>query len=73
MPVSDAVTTVLTRNAFYKDGYRLLLRISLIQGLVIMLLIGAIISMLLSMETRYVYFATTSDGRIINIVPLNEE
>jgi len=72
MSISDAVTTVLTRNAFYRDGYRLLLRISLVQGIVIVLLIGAIVSMLLSMETRYVYFATTSDGRIINVVPLNE-
>jgi len=72
MTISDAVSTILSRNIFYRDGYRLLLRISLIQGLVLILLIATIISMLLSMDTRYVYFATTSDGRIINIVPLNE-
>ncbi len=72
MALKDAVDTVLTRNVFYKDGYRLLLRISVIQGLVIALQVAAILAMILSMETRFVYFATTSDGRIIQIVPLNE-
>lgn len=72
MALKDAVATVLGRNAFYRDGYRLLLRISVIQGLIIVLLSGAIIAMLLTMEARYIYFATTTDGRIINIVPLNE-
>jgi len=72
MPFKDAVATVLSRNAFYRDGYRLLLRISIIQGIVLVLLVASIVAMLLSMETRYVYFATTSDGRVINIVPLSE-
>lgn len=72
MALKDAVATVLTRNAFYRDGYRMLLRLSIIQGVILVLLVAAIASMLFSMETRYVYFATTSDGRIINIVPLSE-
>lgn len=72
MSVSDAVSTILTRNSFYRDGYRLLLRISLVQGVVIVLLVATILTMVLSIDVKYVYFATTSDGRIINIVPLNE-
>ena len=72
MPIKDAVTTILNRNAFYRDGYRLLLRISFIQAAVIGLLILGIIGLSLTMKTRSVYFATTSDGRIINIVPLSE-
>lgn len=72
MSISDAVSTVLSRNTFYRDGYRLLVRVSLVQGMAIVLLVAAIIAMILTMETRHVYFATTSDGRIINIVPLNE-
>lgn len=72
MSLKDAIDTVLTRNSFYRDGYRLLLRISIIQGLIIALLVAAILAMILSMETRHVYFATTADGRIIRIVPLNE-
>jgi len=72
MPVKDAITTVLNRNSFYRDGYRLLLRISLVQAGVIVLLILAIGGLVMSIKPRSVYFATTSDGRIINIVPMNE-
>src|ERR1700722_7905522 len=72
MPVKDAVATVLNRNAFYRDGYRLLLRISLIQMAVIALLILSLVGMVLTTKTRQVFFATTSDGRIIPIVPLSE-
>ena len=72
MPIKDALSTVLNRNTFYRDGYRFLLRVSLIQAGVIVLLLMAIIGLSLTMKPRSVYFATTSDGRIINIVPLNE-
>jgi len=72
MPIKDAIATVVNRNAYYRDGYRLLLRISIVQGIIILLLIGGLISLALSMETKRIYFATTADGRIINIVPLND-
>lgn len=72
MSIKDAVETVLTRNAFYRDGYRLLLRINIIQGVILALLVAALLAMILSIETRHVYFATTADGRIIKVVPLNE-
>jgi len=72
MPIKDAISTVLNRNAFYRDGYRLLLRISLVQTVVIILMVITIGALVLTMKPRLVYFATTSDGRIINIVPLNE-
>jgi intracellular multiplication protein IcmL len=72
MPVKDAIATILNRNSFYRDGYRLLLRVSLIQTAVIGILVLAILGLYKSTETRPVYFATTSDGRIINIVPLSE-
>jgi intracellular multiplication protein IcmL len=72
MPTKDAIATVLNRNAFYRDGYRVLLRISLIQIGVIILLIAAIVGLVMTIKPHTVYFATTTDGRIINIVPLNE-
>ena len=72
MPIKDALSTVLNRNTFYRDGYRFLLRLSLIQAGVIALLILSIVGLVLTIKPRAVYFATTSDGRIINIVPLNE-
>jgi intracellular multiplication protein IcmL len=72
MAIKDAISTVLNRNAFYRDGYRLLLRLSIIQSIIIVVLAAGIISLFLSIENKRVYFATTSDGRIISIVPLNE-
>jgi intracellular multiplication protein IcmL len=72
MPIKDAIATVMNRNAFYRDGYRMLMRISIIQTFVIVFLVAGLISLLLTMQTKQVYFATTADGRIINIVPLNE-
>lgn len=72
MALKDAVATVVNRNVFYRDGYRLLLRISVIQGVILVLLVAALVAMLMSMDTRYIYFATTSDGRIIQVVPLSD-
>lgn len=72
MPIKDAIATVMNRNSFYRDGYRLLLKISLIQGAIIGLLVFCIVALVLSTHTRNVYFATSTDGRIINLVPLNE-
>lgn len=72
MSVKDAIQTVVSRNAFYRDGYRLMLRISVLQGIVIAVLGAALFGMVVMTETRQIYFATTADGRIINIVPLAE-
>lgn len=71
--MKDAIATVLNRNTFYRDGYRLMLRISVVQLGIIVLLIAAIVALTLTMRVKPVYFATTSDGRIISIVPLNEQ
>ncbi|MCL2474128.1 MAG: DotI/IcmL family type IV secretion protein [Alphaproteobacteria bacterium] len=72
MPIKDAVSTVLNRNSFYKDGYRTLLRISFIQTGIIILLIIAVVSLAATIKVKPVYFATTADGRIIDIVPLDQ-
>ncbi len=72
MAVKDALTTITNRNAFYRDGYRVLLKISLIQLGVIVFLICGILGLVMTIKTHAIYFATTSDGRIINVVPLND-
>jgi intracellular multiplication protein IcmL len=72
MALKDAIATVVNRNAFYRDGYRLLLRISMIQLAIIVLLIVTLVGLIFTVHTRQIYFATTSDGRIIPIVPLSE-
>ncbi len=72
MTIKDAVQTVLNRNNFYRDGYRLLLRVSLIQTITLLVLVGGLVTMVISTKIEHIFFATTADGRIINIVPLNE-
>jgi hypothetical protein len=51
MALRDAISTVLNRNAFYRDGYRLMLRISVIQLSVVVLLIATIIGLVLTIQT----------------------
>ncbi len=72
MTINEAVQTIVNRNNFYRDGYRLMLRISFVQTVAILLLVGGLVTMALSAKVEFVYFATTTDGRVINIVPLNE-
>lgn len=64
--------TVVVRNEFYRDGYRNLLRISLIQGIVILALIGAMYFVIQVNQPENRYFATTEDGRLVPMVPLNQ-
>jgi len=72
MALRDAVATIQNRNAFYRDGYRLLLRISMIQVAIIGLLVASIVGLVVTTQTKQVYFATTTDGRILPLVPLTE-
>ena len=72
MPLKDAIATVTNRNAFYRDGYRLLLKLSLLQTGAIGLLAAVIVGLALTSTTRQIYFATTTDGRIIPLVSVSE-
>ncbi|MCF8495685.1 MAG: type IVB secretion system apparatus protein IcmL/DotI [Alphaproteobacteria bacterium] len=64
--------TVVVRNEFYRDGYRSLLRLTFIQGIVILGLLGAMYFVIQVHQPENRYFATTEDGRLIPMVPLNE-
>lgn len=64
--------TVVVRNEFYRDGYRSLLRLSLIQGIVILGLLGAIYFVIQTHQPENRYFATTEDGRLIPMVSLSQ-
>lgn len=71
----DAATglgTVVIRNEFYRDGYRSLLRLTFLQGVVILGLIGAMYFVISVHQPENRYFATTEDGRLIPMVALNE-
>ncbi len=64
--------TVVVRNEFYRDGYRSLLRLALIQVIVIVGLIGAMFYVISAHQPENRYFATTEDGRLIPMLGLNE-
>ena len=73
----DPITTkglgaVLARNEFYRDGYRSVLRIAVIEAVVIVGLIIMMFFVVSNSKPENVYFATTNDGRLVPMVALNE-
>lgn len=72
MHKQDAIQTVMTRNNFYRDGYRALLKVALVQGAIIIILIAVIVGLMLSANVKHVFFATNVDGRIMPIEPVRE-
>jgi len=63
---------VVIRNEFYRDGYRSLLKMTLIQSVVILGLIGIMYYVVKVNRPQNLYFATTEDGRLIPMVPLSQ-
>lgn len=63
---------VVVRNEFYRDGYRSLLRLALLQTVVILCLIGTMYYLVGKSNPENFYFATTEDGRLIPMVPLSQ-
>ncbi len=63
---------VVVRNEFYRDGYRSLLRLATLQGFLILGLLGAMYFVIQVHQPENRYFATTEDGRLVPMVPLNE-
>jgi len=69
--VDDAVELVRLRNNFYRDNYRRLVGALLILLVAIIMLIGTVLYQIMNRpEPRY--FATTVDGRIMQLFPLSE-
>lgn len=72
---NDNVTglaTVSVRNEFYRDGYRNLLRLAVLQSLIILGLVGGLYFIVQVHQPENRYFATTEDGRLVPMVALNE-
>ncbi len=63
--------TVVIRNEFYRDGYRSLLKMALIQTIVILGLVGAMYYVIKVNQPQNFYFATTEDGRLVPMVDLS--
>lgn len=72
-PVSTGpLGTVVTRNEFYRDGFRNLIRIVILQAVVIIGLILALTVYMTTSKPSDRYFATTVDGRILQLISLDQ-
>lgn len=67
-----ALGRVITRNEFYRDGYRTLLKVAFIEAVAIVGLIVVIVAIVNAYQPENRYFATTEDGRVVPMVPLSE-
>lgn len=67
-----AVGSVIVRNEFYRDGYRSILKIAVIEAMIILALVGAMYFVIQVHQPENRYFATTEDGRLIPMVALSE-
>jgi intracellular multiplication protein IcmL len=71
-PIAGPLVTIVTRNEFYRDGFRNLIKIAILEGVVI---VGLILTLLVYIQTSQPsdrYFATTADGRIMQMTPLDQ-
>ncbi len=63
---------VVLRNEFYRDSYRLALRVAVIQSFIIVGLIAVMFYVVHVHQPENRYFATTEDGRLIPMVSLSQ-
>lgn len=69
--LAGPLVSVVTRNEFYRDGFRNMMRLAVLEGIIIIGLILAIIVYMTTAKPNDRYFATTADGRIMQLVPLD--
>lgn len=63
---------VVTRNLYYRDGYRSIVRIAVLEAFAICALVVALAITIGVSRPEDRFFATTADGRLIRMVPLDE-
>ncbi|ASQ45263.1 type IVB secretion system apparatus protein IcmL/DotI [Legionella clemsonensis] len=67
----DALTTVAMRNTFYRDGQRKIM-VALLISILVNCILGSLAFYLLTHPPAPKYFATSINGRITPLYPLNE-
>ena len=67
-----ALNAVVTRNEYYRDGYRNIMKVAIIEGIIIAILGAMFIAYMNIHQGKDRYFATTADGRILQLVPLDQ-
>ena len=66
------LNAVAVRNNYYRDGYRMLKLAAVFQALIALVLGVIILYLVNTQEVKYVYFATTEDGRLVKMSALSE-
>ena len=66
------LNTVVTRNDYYRDGYRSLLRIAIAEGIAVVFLIAVVALGVGLYKPHDRFFATTSDGKLVPMVSLDQ-
>ena len=66
------LNAVAVRNNYYRDGYRILKLATVIQGLIALVMGLVILYLINTQDVKYVYFATTEDGRLVKMSALSE-
>jgi intracellular multiplication protein IcmL len=69
--VAGPLMTVVVRNEFYRDGFRNMMRIAIAEAVIIVVLVITFIVYMNASKPADHYFATTADGRIMQLVPLD--
>lgn len=64
--------SVVVRNEFYRDGFRNVLRIAVAEAVIIVVLVLTFIAYMNASQGQDHYFATTADGRIMQLVPMDK-
>jgi intracellular multiplication protein IcmL len=67
--VGGSLMTVVMRNEFYRNNFRSLTRIVIVEAAIIVMLMITFISYINIVRSQDHYFATTADGRIMNLIP----
>jgi intracellular multiplication protein IcmL len=70
--MAKGLGAVVIRNEFYRDGYRVLQSIAVMQAIIICVLIFIMFYVVHIHQPENRYFATTEDGRLVPMVALSE-
>jgi len=68
----DPLVNVVLRNSFYRDGFRSMIKIVFLESFAIVMLVVALVVTHNLRNPQDRYFATTADGRLIRMIPLNQ-
>lgn len=72
LTAAGPLMSVVVRNEFYRDGFRSMMRIAIVEAVIIVALLLTFVSYMNASKAQDHFFATTADGRIMQLVPLEK-